>query len=58
MLQKKSEIEFSAGAEEDDTFQSEETTAQQKFLISIMHLVEDKDGNVQSVVDMIQGRHC
>lgn len=50
----KSEIEFSAGAEEDDTFQSEETTAQQKFLISIMHLVEDKDGNVQSVVDMIQ----
>lgn len=50
----KSKIEFSAGAEEDDTFQSEETTAQQKFLISIMHLVEDKDGNVQSVVDMIQ----
>ena len=46
------EADLSAGTEE--MFQSDETSAQQKFSIAVMHLVEDKDGNVQSVVNMTQ----
>ena len=43
-------------AENDQLFQSgeNENAAQQTFDISVMHLVEDEDGNVQSVVDMTQ----
>lgn len=43
-------------AENDQLFQSgeNENAAQQTFDIAVMHLVEDEDGNVQSVVDMTQ----
>ena len=43
-------------AENDELFQSgeNENVGQQKFDIAVMHLVEDENGNVQSVVDMTQ----
>ena len=43
-------------AENDQLFQSgeNENAAQQTFDIAVMHLVEDENGNVQSVVDMTQ----
>lgn len=43
-------------AESDELFQSgeDENVEQQEFDIAVMHLVEDENGNVQSVVDMTQ----
>lgn len=43
-----SEIEFSAGTEEDDTFQSEETTAQQRIMFSVIL-------TMRSLIQMVTG---
>lgn len=49
-------LDGSDNAENDQLFQSgeNENAAQKTFDIAVMHLVEDEDGNVQSVVDMTQ----